>query len=151
MYHSTDWIKASKTQGLDRVLPVFRTRIHFIRIPIQHFRRKTDTDPDPGLWWFDDQKLNFLCYIKNYLLFTYPQTSIKDFQATEEAFSPQKWTSSTAKHEISYFFSIFVGHFCSLGSGLRIRKRSPDLIESVSNHDPDPKHWFLQQIIRYRT
>jgi hypothetical protein len=33
---------------------------------------------------------------------------VKDFQATEEAFSPQKRTSSTSKHEISNFFLTFV-------------------------------------------
>jgi hypothetical protein len=33
--------------------------------------------------------------------FTYPSAFIKDFQATEEAFSPQKRTSSISKHEIS--------------------------------------------------
>jgi hypothetical protein len=33
--------------------------------------------------------------------FTYPYASIKDVQATGEAFSPQKRTSSTSKHEIS--------------------------------------------------
>jgi hypothetical protein len=38
--------------------------------------------------------------IKNYN-FTYPSASIKDFQATEEAFCPQKRTFSTSKHEIS--------------------------------------------------
>jgi hypothetical protein len=32
--------------------------------------------------------------------FTYPT---KDAQATGEAFSPQKRTSSTSKHEISFF------------------------------------------------
>ncbi len=35
------------------------------------------------------------------LQFTYPQASRKDGLATEEAFSPQKRTSSTAKHEIA--------------------------------------------------
>jgi hypothetical protein len=39
-----------------------------------------------------------------------------DLQAAEEAFSLQKKTSSTSKHEISEFFSIFVGHFCPPGS-----------------------------------
>ncbi len=58
-----------------------------------------------------------------------PQASIKDVLATREAFSPQKRTSSTSKHEI-FIFSICVGHFCS--------PRSTDLIESGSN--PDPKH-----------
>ncbi len=44
----------------------------------------------------------------------------KDVQATGEAFSSQKRTSSTSKHEFMYLF--FVRHFwppCS-GSGLRI-------------------------------
>jgi hypothetical protein len=31
---------------------------------------------------------------------TSPYASIKDVQATEEAFSPQKRTSSTSQHEI---------------------------------------------------
>jgi hypothetical protein len=46
-----------------------------------------------------------------------PQHRIKDVQATEEAFTPQKRTSSTSKHEISYF----CGPFCPPGSGSRIR------------------------------
>ncbi len=55
---------------------------------------------------------------------THPQASIRDAQATEEAVSPQKRTSSTSKHEFSFHFSIFVGHFCppSSGSGLRIQQ-----------------------------
>ncbi len=35
------------------------------------------------------------------LQFTYPYASIKDVQATGEAFSHQKRTSSTSKHENS--------------------------------------------------
>jgi hypothetical protein len=35
----------------------------------------------------------------------------KDFQATEEAFSPQKRSSSTSRHENSLLFPIFVGNF----------------------------------------
>jgi hypothetical protein len=35
------------------------------------------------------------------LQFTYPWAPIKEVQATEEDFSPQKRTSSTSKHEIS--------------------------------------------------
>ncbi len=35
----------------------------------------------------------------------------RNVQATEEAFSTQKRTYSTSKHEISKIFSIFVGHF----------------------------------------
>jgi hypothetical protein len=34
------------------------------------------------------------------LQFTYPQAFIKDVQATREALSPQKRTSSTSKDEI---------------------------------------------------
>jgi hypothetical protein len=47
--------------------------------------------PDPGFWWPK---------IENF-------TAKKKFQTTEEAFSPQKRTSSTSKQEISYFF-----YFC---------------------------------------
>jgi hypothetical protein len=70
------------------------------------------------------------------LQFNYPYASIKDVQTTDEAFSPQKRTTSTSKHEISELFSIFAGHFfpAGYGSGFRI------LIESGSNLDPDPKH-----------
>jgi hypothetical protein len=42
---------------------------------------------------------------------------MKDTQATGEAFSPQKRTSSTSKHENSVLFSIFAGQFCPPGSG----------------------------------
>jgi hypothetical protein len=70
------------------------------------------------------------------LQFTYPLASIKDVQATGEASSPQKKTSSTSKHENSLFFSIFVGHFCPPGSGssnsnycgsMRIRIHNPGI------------------------
>ncbi len=37
--------------------------------------------------------------------------------------SPQKRTSNTSKHEISKFYSIFVGHLCHPGSGSRFRIR----------------------------
>jgi hypothetical protein len=57
-------------------------------------------DPDPG---FDDIKLkkfyswkiNFYFFDQK-LPFTYPQASMKDAQATGEALSPQKKTSSTS-------------------------------------------------------
>jgi hypothetical protein len=45
---------------------------------------------------------------KNVLQFTYPQVSIKDAQATGEAFSPQKTTSSTLKHENSFRIRILM-------------------------------------------
>ncbi len=53
------------------------------------------------LKYFFDQKLHF----------TYTQAFRKDNQATGEAFSPQKRTSSTSKHNFFTFY-IFVGHFC---------------------------------------
>jgi hypothetical protein len=56
------------------------------------------------------------------------------FQATEEAYSPQKRTSSTSKHNIFKFFSIFVGHICPPESGYG----STDLINP--DPDPDPEH-----------
>jgi hypothetical protein len=85
-----------------------------MRIRIQHFfqLRIRIPDPDPG---FDDLKLKK--NIQLVLPFTYPLASIKDAQATGEAFSPQKRTSSTSKYENSVFFSIFVGHFCPSRSG----------------------------------
>jgi hypothetical protein len=51
------------------------------------------------------------------LQFTYPWASIKDVQATKEAFSPQKRTFSTLKHEITATFPSFWDHFCLPGSG----------------------------------
>ncbi len=57
---------------------------------------------------FDDQKWrekntaekNFQAFLTKKLQFTYPQAIIKDVQATGEALSPQKRTSSTSKDEI---------------------------------------------------
>jgi hypothetical protein len=78
-----------------------------------------NTDPDPiRIHGFYDQKLkkftaekNFIYFFDNKMRFTYPWTFIMDVQAAGEAFSPQKKTSSTSKHEISSFFKIFVGNF----------------------------------------
>jgi hypothetical protein len=66
------------------------------------------------------------------LQFTYSWASIKDDQATGEAFSPQKRTSSNSKLEISLLFSFFVGHFCPIGSG------DPDPAIQI-NADPVPQ------------
>jgi hypothetical protein len=52
----------------------------------------------------------------------------KGLQATEEVFSLQKRTSSTSKHEMPYFFSIFVVIFALL--------------------DSNPKHFFLDSFTR---
>jgi hypothetical protein len=56
--------------------------------------------------------------------------SIKDVQASGEAFSRQKRTSSTSKDEIYQVFYIFLGHFCPLGSGSGLRIPTP--FESVA-------------------
>jgi hypothetical protein len=72
--------------------PVFRNRIHRIRIWIQHFRLNTDPDPDLiRIQGFDDQKME-----KKFDIFLIKNcTSKKDVQATGEAFRPLKRTSST--------------------------------------------------------
>jgi hypothetical protein len=104
---------------------VSRIRIPLIRIRFQHFRLYTDPDPDPiRIQGFDDKKFIFLAMkLKKNLIFwgsktrvkfIYPLGLQKDIQATEEASSPQKRTSSTSKHEISKYFSTFMGHFCLL-------------------------------------
>jgi hypothetical protein len=57
--------------------------------------------------------------------------SVKDSQATGEAFSPQKRTSSTSKDENSLLFLNFLGSF--LPSRIRIRIRN-----LYADPDPDP-------------
>jgi hypothetical protein len=103
-----------------------------------------DTDPDP-IWFqgFYDQKLEkiyswifffFLSKTTIYLSLglhkgrpSYKRSlhlSKTDAQATGEAFSPQKITSSTSKHEISYFFLLlWVILPSSIQSCFRIRIR----------------------------
>ncbi len=44
------------------------------------------------------------------------KASLRAVKATGEVFSLQKRTSSTSKGEIYQLFSIFLGHFCPLGS-----------------------------------
>jgi hypothetical protein len=81
----------------------------FFRIRIQHFRLNTNPDlipdTDPGFSMTKNVKnlqlKIFLKFFDQKLKFTYSLSSIKDFQATGEAFSPQNTTSSTSKHEIS--------------------------------------------------
>ncbi len=84
---------------------MFRIRIHLIQIRIQHFRLNTDPDPntDPGFWGPKIEKnlqlkKNYGIFLNQKLQYTYSQASIKDVQATEEAFSPEKRASSTSKH-----------------------------------------------------
>jgi hypothetical protein len=65
----------------------------------------------------------------------------KGVQATKEAFSPQKRTSSTSKDEILLTVFCFLDHLSPLGSG----SGSMDPIESGSDPDPDldPQHCEL--------
>ncbi len=53
----------------------------------------------------------------------YLSLGLHDVQLTKEAFSSQKRTSSTSKHEIFEFFSNFLGLFCPTGSGSGFRIR----------------------------
>ena len=57
---------------------------------------------------------------------------MKGFQATGEAFSPPKRTSSFSIHEISSLFPFLLVIFVLL---------DPDP-QTQLNPDPDPKHWF---------
>jgi hypothetical protein len=72
---------------------------------------------------------NFFIFFDQKLQFTYPSASIKDAQATREAFSHQKRTSSTSKYENSCLY--FVSHFAFLDL-------DPDLATQI-NADPDPQ------------
>jgi hypothetical protein len=57
-----------------------------------------------------------------------------DVQVTKEAFSSQKRTSSTSKHEIFYFFCYFCGSFCGSGSTDSIEKGSATLHQGSEAH-----------------
>ncbi len=98
-------------------------RVPFKLTIIRNFVSDPDSlipDPDPDSWISDPDSLisnpdpnpafnaeyrsqlkKYLEFFDQKLQFTYPQASMKDFQAAEEAFSPRKRTSSTSKHEIS--------------------------------------------------
>ncbi len=96
-------------------------------------------DPHPGFWWpkIDCWKFH-LYFFYQILQFTYPEASIKDAQAAGEAFSPQKRTFSTSKHEI--YFCYYCGSL--LTSWIRVRigisNANPDPATHI-NADPDPK------------
>jgi hypothetical protein len=84
-------------------LPVFRIRIHLIRIRIQHFR--LNTDPEPWFWWttiVKNLQLKKNIFWSTTICLTLGLHKGRPVvEATEEAFSTQKRTSSTWKHEIS--------------------------------------------------
>ncbi len=101
--------------------------------PDHHSRLNTDPDPI-RIQGFYDQKLKKIYSWKKKkifwdkkLQFTYPLASIKGAQVTKEAFSSQKRTSSTAKHEISYFLLLWVIFALLDPDPLRIRIRNPGL------------------------
>ncbi len=73
----------------------------------------------------------FISFFDQKLRFPYPLASLKNVQATEEAFSPQKRTSSTLKNEIYWLSNIFVGHFWLHGSGSRDPIESTTLLFEV--------------------
>jgi hypothetical protein len=102
------------------------------------YRSGSGSNPDPGFWWpkfkkFTAKKNLIFFWSKNatYLF----QASIMDVQASGEAFSPQKRTSSTSKHEISSLFPFFEVIFA--------------LLEPLTwlNPDPDPKHWLNHLVL----
>ncbi len=115
---------------------VFRIRIHWGWIRIQHFKLNTDPDPDSiRIKGFDDQKLEKI-YSRKKIFFLISKIAIylslglhKGRPSYRRSLHPQKRTSSTSKHEISSLFPTFVGHFCPPRSG------------SGSNTDADPKYW----------
>jgi hypothetical protein len=87
---------------------------------------KGSSDPDPiRIQGFDDQKQKKKNTAENFsFLFFSSKLQFTYFQATEEAFSPQKRTSSTSKK----MKKMFGGLFCPPGSGYGSR----DPIESRS-------------------
>jgi hypothetical protein len=64
--------------------------------------------------------------------FKYPKAFIKNAQDTGEALNPQKGTSSTSTHDISFPFR---------PSWIRIWIQQFKLIDG----DPDPKPWFISE------
>ncbi len=102
-------------------------------IVIRHFvlNRVSDSDLDPALWapesGFLWPKVEKNLQLKKIKLF-WIKTTI--YQVTKEAFSSQKRTSSTSKHEISKFF---LHLWVIVPSWIRIR---------IPNTDPDPLTWL---------
>ncbi len=100
-----------------------------MRVLIQNFRSMRNWIRIQGC---EDQKKQF-CY---------SQDSQKNAQATGEAFSPQKRTSSTSKEEISSHCSISPNNFCPPGSGSGRKK----LLRIHADPDPysqGPLHCYI--------
>jgi hypothetical protein len=89
-------------------------------------------------FWLKNEKTyswkQILIFFSN-IAIIYPLASLKDVQATGEAFSPQKRTSSTLKHESSLFF-LFLWVIFALPD--------PDPLTSGSGTN----HWYSGILIR---
>jgi hypothetical protein len=103
---------------MDVTGPLLRIHIFFDADPdlAPTFLVNADPDPDPdqGFWWPKMEKKITMTVLKKIFgskISIY--LTIKDVQATVKAFSSQKRTSSTAKHEI-YLFFYFWGLFALL-------------------------------------
>ncbi len=103
--------------------PVFRIRIHLIQI--RHFR--LNVDPDPGFWW---PKIKKNLQLKKKLNNFWSKIAIylslglhKGLPNYRRSLQPSKENIQHIKTWNFLIFSIFVGHFCSPGSGFRIRIR----------------------------
>ncbi len=77
-----------------------RIRTGFKADPYQAIPVNADPDPDPRFWKLEEITVEKTYFFGEKLQFSFPYDSIKDVQATE-AFTPQKRTFSTSKHEIS--------------------------------------------------
>ncbi len=84
-------------------------------------------------------KINFLGDQK--LQFTYLYASIKKVQVTEEAFSSQKRTSSTSKHEISYIYFFFCWSFFAFLDPDPLTRLNPDPIR-IPQPQPCNRQYF---------
>ncbi len=102
--------KSAATWHLYHSSPFKRISLARSRVADPHsFDPESGPNPDPEFWRpklekkiTAEKKINFFWDQK--LQVSYPQAFIKNIQVTEEAFSSQKRTSSTSKHEISKFF-----------------------------------------------
>ncbi len=95
---------------------------------------ESGSNSDPGFWWskIEEEKIQlkiFFSFFDQKMHYMYPLGSGYDVQATGEAFSPQKRTSSTSKHSSLF---LFCGSF--FHSGIRIQ---PTKIDA----DPDPPQY----------
>jgi hypothetical protein len=129
--------------------------IHLIRI--QHFRLNADPDSDPirtqiRIQFQSGSRVMMIKIEKNLQLnFFFDQKLLpyriyqslglqKERPSYRRSLQLSKENTGTSKHEISKFFSTFVGYFALLDPDpdSESGSRSTDPIESGSNSDPDP-------------